>query len=214
MMDTLPTAYIQHYYDRLGSRYDWFEVYEGHAKERGRALLSLQPGLQLLNIGVGTGKEHQRFRQALSPGGTAFALDLSTTMLSLTHQRTGAPVCQADARALPYSDASFERVYCAYVLDVLPIEAIYLVIAEIQRVLCPQGQVVLISLTEGTTSASRALVALWKASFRLSPAIMGGCRPVHLEPLVIEAGLEIITRNVIIQLALPSEVILARKKQA
>ena len=108
-------------YDLLGKRYDWFGGFDARGARTALELLDLQPGLRLLEVGVGTGKQHARIQTAISPQGMAFGIDISSVMLALTREMCNTPLCQADARYLPFVADSFERIYIAYVLDLLPI---------------------------------------------------------------------------------------------
>jgi ubiquinone/menaquinone biosynthesis C-methylase UbiE len=207
----LPTTAAQKFYDRIGSRYDWFEFYEGRAKDRAFKALQLKDGLKVLSVGVGTGKELGKIKAVISPCGTAFGLDLSPVMARLTRERTGPTVCQADARKLPYANQTFDRLYAAYVLDLLPLDDIGRLLGDFQRVISPMGELVILALTEGVDPPSRALVSIWKGVFAISPAMCGGCRPLELYQLVQEAGFTNIKRQVIVQAGVPSELISAQK---
>jgi ubiquinone/menaquinone biosynthesis C-methylase UbiE len=208
---TLTTHAAQRFYDRIGSRYDWLEFYEGRAKDRAFAALDLTRGQSLLSIGVGTGKELTRMIEIIKPGGAAFGLDISPVMLNLTRDRTTALVCQADARRLPYANHSFDRLYAGYVLDLLPYSDLPGLIVDFGRVLNSAGRLVILALTEGVDKPSRAMVAAWKGIFSLSPAMCGGCRPLQLLNLVRQAGFSQVEREVIVQLGVPSELIVATK---
>ena len=201
----------QQIYDFVGKRYDWFGGYDARAKERAFALLDLQPGLRLLEVGVGTGKQHARIQTAISPQGIAFGIDISRVMLALTREMCDTPLCQADARYLPFVADSFDRIYIAYVLDLLPIADIPNLIEGFCRVLTPGGRLVVVALTEGVDIPSRALVAVWKAAYSISPVSCAGCRPLQLSRLVEKAGFERVSREVVVQLAVPSEILAATK---
>jgi demethylmenaquinone methyltransferase/2-methoxy-6-polyprenyl-1,4-benzoquinol methylase len=207
--DTISTAEARRYYDRLGAGHDWAEYFEGRAKTGGLILLELAPAQSVLNVGVGSGKEHAQLQAAVAPGGLAVGLDLSRVMLNLTQARTGAPLCEADARQLPFLTASFDRLLAAYVLDLIPARDLTGLLIEFRRVLKPDGRLVLVSLTEGVTWPSRGLVALWKMIYRVSPVVCGGCRPVQLAGQLYEAGFSQVERAVVVQLGVPSEVIAA-----
>jgi ubiquinone/menaquinone biosynthesis C-methylase UbiE len=211
--DTLPPQDVLRLYDRLGPRYDWFAALESRAKTLAFEYLDLAPGMHVLDIGVGTGREHLHIQEMITPDGLAFGLDLSRVMLKLCRQRSAAPLCQADARCLPYPADSFDRLYVAYVLDLLPLSAIPATLEEFRRVLRPGGCLVAISMTEGTGLPSRAIMGAWKAAYRLSPYTCGGCRPLRLGQMVEEARMDIAYQAVITQLGLPSEIIAARKAQ-
>ncbi len=201
------------FYDRLGARYDWFTAYEGHAKTRALELLDLQPGLRLLNVGVGTGKEHKVIEQRIAPTGIAVGLDLSQEMLKVTQRRTLSPLCQADARWLPFYSQSFDRLISTFTLDVIPTVELPGLLHDLWRVLKPGGRLVLVSLTEGVTLPSRAIVGLWKLAYKISPVTCGGCRPLQLAQLVDQAGFTNIQSQVIVQLGIPSEILTACRER-
>lgn len=208
--ETIAPRQAQRFYDRLGARYDWTAFYEAEAKRRGLEELYLEAGQKLLNVGCGTGKTHQILQETVAPA-VAIGLDLSSVMASLTFQRTGSPVCQATAWQLPLAEDSFDRLFCSYVLDLIPLQYLPEVLSEFHRVLTPGGRMVIIALTEGTTTTSRALVAAWKAVYALAPVACGGCRPLQLTDLVEAAGFTNISRQVVLQLAVPSEIISASR---
>ncbi len=211
IQDTISTEAARRFYDRLGRRHDWAERYEGHAKARALALLDLESGQRVLDVGAGTGKEHARLASAAGPSGLAVGIDISSVMLGITRSRTGTPVCQADARHLPFAEASFDRLFCAYVLDLIPAADLPGILAEFHRVLRPGGRLALVSLTEGVDLPSRLLVAAWKLAYTVSPIACGGCRPLCLAELVQDAGLKLLSREVVVQLAVPSEVLVAAR---
>lgn len=205
--NTISTEAAQQFYNRLGIGHDRAEIYEGQAKQQGLARLNLTPGQRVLNVGSGTGKEHRQIQAKIAPGGIAFGLDMAPIMLTLSQSRTGAPLCQADARRLPYVPASFDRIFSSYMLDLLPAQDLPGILAGFQRVLKPGGQMILVSLTEGVDLPSRALVALWKAAFSINPIWCGGCRPLQLAEYVRQAGFESVQREVVVQFGFPSEII-------
>ncbi|MGE5223747.1 MAG: hypothetical protein ACM3PY_15015, partial [Omnitrophica WOR_2 bacterium] len=49
---------VQQIYDLIGKRYDWFGMVDARAKERALEQLNLTPGLAVLDVGIGSGKEH------------------------------------------------------------------------------------------------------------------------------------------------------------
>lgn len=209
--DTISFSAAQQFYDWLGAGHDRAEFYEGRAKQCGLEYLSLQPGQRVLNVGVGTGKEHRQIKAAVAPGGQAVGLDLSPVMLQLTQKRTGAPLCRANACFLPYSSASFDALFSSYMLDLIPADLLPSILAEFYRGLKPGGRLVLVSLTEGVNLPSRLLVGAWKATYAISPLACGGCRPLQLAGLVTNAGFRRVERDVVVQFGFPSEIIVAQR---
>ncbi len=206
----LTTNAAQKFYDRIGSRYDWFEFYEGRAKEQAFTALQLATGISVLSVGVGTGKELAKIQAEISPGG-AIGLDLSAEMCRLARERVGATICQADARQMPFAAGSFQRLYAGYVLDLLPFADLEQLLKDFWRVMLPDSKLVILALTEGVDLPSKALVSIWKGVFDLSPAMCGGCRPLELLELVQVAGFSNIQRQVVVQAGVPSELISAYK---
>jgi ubiquinone/menaquinone biosynthesis C-methylase UbiE len=206
---TISAEAARRLYDWLGARYDWAERYEGRAKARAIDLLGLAPGLRALNVGVGTGLDQARLEAAVQPDGRAFGVDLAPAMLELSRARAGTPLCRADARRLPFSTDSFDRLFSSYVLDLIPAADLPGLLAELRRVLRPGGRLALVSLTEGADPLSRAAIAAWKLAYRASPLLCGGCRPLQLGSLAQRAGFTIAAREVVVQLGVPSEVLVA-----
>ncbi len=52
-------------------------------------------------------------------------------------------------------------------------------------------------------------MAAWKMIYKVSPQVCGGCRPVQLGDRVREAGFSRVKREVVVQLGVPSEVVVA-----
>ncbi len=198
-------------YDRIGRLYDLAESFGDRAKETVLRGLAPTPGMRLIDVGAGTGRDLLRLQRAVAPGGTVFAVDLSMVMLRLARARSGAPACLADARRLPFAREVFDGLCCTYVLDLLPRGDIPLALGAFRRVLKPGGRLALASMTEGVTILSRALIGGWKAVYRLSPALCAGCRPLLLAPMVRSAGFEILRREVVVQFGFPSEVVIAAR---
>lgn len=207
--NTIPPASARKYYDFWGRRYDWFGFFESRAKTRALELLDLSPGVSLLNVGIGTGKEFQDNADRMRTGGRFYGLDLSMEMLRVARDRSQPIVCQADGGNLPFGIGEFDRLYAAYVLDLVPTAELPLWLRGFQRVLRPGGRLVLLTLTEGVTAASRAFVKLWKAAYNLNPLACGGCRPLQLTNLVQQTGFSSTYSEIIVQFGIPSQVILA-----
>ena len=65
----MPGRCARRLYDFMSSRSDWMAFYESRSKTRALELLDMTPGLRLLNVGVGTGKDHRRIQARLTPEG-------------------------------------------------------------------------------------------------------------------------------------------------
>lgn len=174
-------------------------------------LLALAPGQHVLEVGAGTGKELAAFQQAVQPDGSAWGVDLSARMALVAHQQRGLPVARSDGRALPFGDQAFDRLYAAYVLDLIPAADLEAMLAGFFRVLRPGGLAVVVALTEGINLPSKLFVGVWKATYALSPLSCGGCRPLQLYSLAQQAGFLPIEREVIVQFGVPSEILVLHR---
>lgn len=108
-------------------------------------MLEISPGDRVLDVGCGPGNFTRDFARAAGDG-EVVGIDASATMLEAA-VREGGPdnlsYVRGDARQLPFPDARFDAVCCFAALYLIeePMEAI----AEIARVLAPDGRVALLA---------------------------------------------------------------------
>jgi ubiquinone/menaquinone biosynthesis C-methylase UbiE len=115
-------------------------------RERLREILEPSPGERVLEVGPGTGYYSLPVAGWLGDGGRLDVLDVQQEMLDHTLRRAGAegvenivPV-RADAREMPYPDASFDAAYLVTVLGEIPDQEAAL--RELRRVVKPAGRIV------------------------------------------------------------------------
>ena len=116
-------------------------------KQRARALLGLQPGHLVLEVGVGTGEDAREMAKLVAPTGQVVGLDLSQILLDVALQRTqgmSLPLrfVQGDVHQLPFTDNLFDRCYADKTFEHLPNPK--LAISELIRVTKPGGQLVIV----------------------------------------------------------------------
>lgn len=128
----------------------WAPVYDFFAgplfvdfRRRAIASLELKPGSRLLIPGVGTGLDFPYLPRDVEIVGS----DLNETMLARARRRADAlgfavRLETADAQALPYADASFDRAYLPCIACVAPDGG--KVLAEALRIVKKGGLVVVI----------------------------------------------------------------------
>lgn len=202
-------AEAERFYDRYGRRLDRGEPFEGRAKALARDLAAVQPGERALEVGIGCG---HFLAHATRLTDRVVGVDLSRTMLALARERApAAALVRGSVLRLPVADAAFDVVFSSYLLDLLPEPDVDRALREVARAARPGGRVVLCGLTGGRTVVQRAVIGLWSRIHRLSPARVGGCRPLELAPRLAGAGLTLVERAHVGQLGVPSEVLLARR---
>ena len=151
-LDRLLEAYYTRYYrDTLGLP-DWPAKVRGRLREEdvevdrlgtvAEALGQPLRGLRVLNVGCGTGGFNAAAERA---GATTWGIDTEPDAIAICALRRrpapGARYALAAAEALPLRDGSFDLVYCLSTLEhVADVDA---AVAEMVRVLCPGGAVML-----------------------------------------------------------------------
>ncbi len=130
----------------------WAPVYDltfGRVAEAGRKhaveIINRRKG-SVLEVGVGTGLSLPAYRPHLEITG----IDLSPDMLSKAQQRVDrgnlehvSALREMDAEALDFADEQFDTVVAMYVMTVVPDPE--LVMAELERVCAPGGEVILVN---------------------------------------------------------------------
>ncbi|TVQ36456.1 MAG: class I SAM-dependent methyltransferase [Wenzhouxiangella sp.] len=151
---------------------------------RWRADLVAEARGRVLEVGCGTGLALAAYAERVE---FAVGVDPARQSLRRAQRRAHAPVICASAHHLPFADASFDTVVSSLVFCSVPDPMAGL--AEIRRVLRPDGQLLMLEHVQSTSRfAAFVLDKLQPAWTRIS----GGCHPNrHTEQLVEEAGFRI-----------------------
>ena len=218
---TLDRSQAKRFYDRFGERQDAQGFYEDPALDRLIEDGDFASASSVFEFGCGTGKLARRLLlERLRPEARYFGIDISTTMIAIAGGRLAefgerARVALSDGSIrFPLGDSSVDRVVSTYVLDLLPATDIAAALAEAHRVLKPGGLLCLSGLGTGDSLPSRALAKVWNAVFRLSPTLVGGCRPMHMAALLREDRWAPCSAAQVVAWAIPSEVVIARALHA
>jgi len=204
------------FYDRFGSWVDTQAFYEDPAIDELVAHADFHAAQHVFELGLGTGRLAERLlREHLSDEARYTGIDISTTMVSLARARLAkygsrVEVMPSDAGPVcPLAASSVDRIVSTYVLDLLPEPDISDFLKDCARALSPEGRVCLVGITYGETLGSRLVTKAWQALFRASPHLVGGCRPIRLQPFIAEAGLRVLHCRVVSSFAIASEVLVA-----
>jgi ubiquinone/menaquinone biosynthesis C-methylase UbiE len=176
-------------------------------------LAAPKPGEDVLEVATGTGVQLVNLAHR-NPRGHTVGVELSEGMLRRTRARLQSAgldqveLLSADARDLPFPDASFDLVVNSYMLDLLPREDIPRVLAEFQRVLKPDGRLVLSNMTKGEARVHR----IWDALYARGIVLTANCRGVLAAPVLRALGFAVVRREYLAQMGFPTEIVMARRK--
>jgi phosphatidylethanolamine/phosphatidyl-N-methylethanolamine N-methyltransferase len=179
---------VEKVYNRFSGVYDWvFGKIFQNGRELGPALLDLEPGMKLLEVGVGTGLSLQMLPRMVDVTG----IDLSEKMLSQARERVeqlglrNIELLKMDATQLEFPDNSFDRVYAAYFISTVPDPV--KVMRELKRVCKPGGYLVFLNHFQSTNPVLAA------AERVISPICyhIGFRSDLNLKWLMQETGLEV-----------------------
>ena len=205
------------FYDALGAGLDTQAFYEAAALHDLVAHLELETCRSVVEFGFGTGRLAAELLSAHLPSNATYlGLDVSATMVRLAKSRLRpfggrAEVRQSDGTAhVDVADGTFDRFISTYVFDLLSDDEIKAVLSEAHRVLRSDGLLGVVSLTNGPSPITRVVSTMWRGLHRISPWLVGGCRPLTLRTLVSNAQWRIVYANIVVRFGVPSELVVAR----
>ncbi len=144
------SLYTEEYFRTACEGFDVFNTSEGEQLSRRLAsafsLAEVKPGMVVLDVGCGRG---EILRHAAQLGADAYGIDYAPVAVNMSRQvidplegtamgRTA--VYLADAKTLPFPDASFDRVLMFDVVEHLHPWELDQALAEVRRVLKPEGR--------------------------------------------------------------------------
>ncbi len=217
-MRTLSHDEARRTYDRIGSLQDSQAFYEDRTTGQLLAHGQFETATSVFEFGCGTGRFAETLlRRLLPPDATYRGIDLSPAMVNLARVRLARFGVRAEvalsAGGPPVAepDASRDRFVSNFVLDLLSEDDIAATLAEAHRLLRPGGLLCVASLSTGTTSLSRAVAGVWSAVHRVSPGIVGGCRPLDLGSFLSPSRWRLRHRAALAPYGIPSEAFVAER---
>jgi len=203
------------FYNKIARVYDLLaEHSEEPVRQAGLALLNVQPGEKALEIGFGTGHTLVELARAVGPAGRVFGIDVSDEMLKLAAERLRenalagrAELACGDATRLPYSDDSLDAVFMSFTLELFDTPEIPVVLGECQRVLRPQGRLLVIGMSR--VKPDGLLMGVFEWTHKHFPNYLD-CRPILVRQAVADAGFRILEAS-IQSMWVPVEVVLGAK---
>lgn len=206
-------------YDRIGRLQDTQRFYEDRPVHRLVDLGDFGHGDSVFELGCGTGRLAATLLRSVLPSSARYvAVDVSPVMVRVASQRllpwadrATVKLLEAPALRLPGDDASCDRFLATYVFDLLSPEDAMALLAESARLLAPGGQIALVSLTNGTTRASRVICSVWNAVALRWPSLVGGCRSIESMDLLTGPEWSVRHTEVVVRFGVPSEVVVAER---
>ncbi|MDQ3541009.1 MAG: methyltransferase domain-containing protein [Chloroflexota bacterium] len=194
---------------------DWLDAHFEMARPEYEAIVQsvgLQPGWRVLDAGCGTGGFLPLLAELVGSSGALVALDIEPESITAIQERLDgwALPCHVETRvggldALPYSDASFDAVWCANVTQYLSDEDLMAALAEFRRVVRPGGLVAIKdvdgNLMRAPSRVPGLIQHLREARIRAgSTQALGAIRGPELRTWIRRAGLvEVSLRTTLVE---------------
>ncbi|OGO78833.1 MAG: hypothetical protein A3K41_01515, partial [Chloroflexi bacterium RIFOXYD12_FULL_57_15] len=180
-------------YDKMSPAYDYFAgIFERNYRNLALKRLNVARGETVLEVGFGTGHCLRQMAEAVGEEGKVYGIDISSGMLAISRRRleraglwNRVELTCDDATKMPYTDDKFDAVFTSFALELFDLPEIPQVLAEIRRVLKPNGRVGVVSMSkEGGTSI---LVRSYEWMHEKLPQYVD-CRPIYVEQSIKDAG--------------------------
>ncbi len=209
-------AQIQRAYDRRSRLYGKLVApFEFRNHRRAIEKANIRATDKVLEVAVGPGRAFLEIVKRLDRNNIAFGVDAAPGMLTIARRTIEAAgyanfdLSEGDARKLHFDNDTFDVLYNAYMLDLIPFADIPDILAEFRRVLKPGGRVVVLNMSKRDDAG----LSWYERLYRRMPAafvlnVMGACRPVLMAQSVSEAGFANVERE-FIGGVIPSEIITA-----
>lgn len=147
-----------------------FRIVGGELKFRNEvvAAADIQPGDSVLDVNCGTGTQALVTAAATGAGGQVTGIDLSREMIAMARSKMRHEPVEfivANSEDMPFDDASFDRATITLAYHEMNREGRSNALAEISRVLKPEGRLIIADLRAPDTLFTRVsmrLLLLWE----------------------------------------------------
>ena len=136
------------------NRYDWIVQIMGFGqvsrlRRKTVEFAEVAPGECVLDVGCGTGDLTLLAKERVGSTGQVCGLDASPEMIEVARRKAARKHAEVDFRVdvierLPYPDGSFDVVLSSLMMHHLPADLKPIALAEIRRVLKPNGRLVIV----------------------------------------------------------------------
>lgn len=208
---------IKKTYGKLSKIYATLEGrFEKKLRERGLKFLDIQKGEVVLEIGFGTGFTLVEMAKAVGETGKVYGMDVTPEMVQIARERLKkkevairVELSEADARNMPYEDNKFDAVYMSGVLELFDTPDIPKVLAEVKRVLKPNGRLEVVSI-EKENHENSIFLRFYEWMHKKLPKY-ASCRPIYVEDSIRDAGYKILrTDEIVLGRLFPMKFVIAK----
>jgi len=156
-------------------------------RDIGLKIFSPRENIAILDVGCGTGTQLALYQR---PGCRLVGIDKSPTMLGIAKRKLGAAaeLDLGDATQMPFGAATFDLVTLVFVLHEMSPELRPAVLEECQRVLKPDGRIMLIDYQPGPYPLFMGQV--WHLVITLMEISAGGAHYRNYRKFIAAGGLE------------------------
>ena len=181
-------------WSRAARFYDLQLPLETRALDTAVELAGAQPDDRLIDVATGTGGLLRRLARRPVRPNHVVGVDASEAMLERAPALPpGWELRQADARGLPFPDASFDVATACYLLHLLAPTSRHEVLGEMARVLTSGGRIVVVTPAAPGSRVGRALAAPVIGLARRSSGALAGLRPLDPTGELAETGFELVS---------------------
>jgi ubiquinone/menaquinone biosynthesis C-methylase UbiE len=204
-------------YNRMSSFYDYFTgPFEQKYRNMALKSLNITKGETVLEIGSGTGYCLKQIAETIGNEGRACGADISSGMIAtskLRLEKNGlwdrVELILNDAMRMPYRDNIFDVVFSSFTLELFDSPEIPQVLAEIKRILKPNGKVGILSISsEGKSSF---LLKLYEWLHQRIPQYVD-CRPIFVEQSIKDVGFVIDYKEIVNLMGMLGEIVIGVKQ--
>ncbi len=205
------------FYNKIAKVYDFLaERSEEPVRESGLQMLNVQKGERILEIGFGTGHSLVKLAEAVGPEGEVYGIDLAEEMVNVSSIRVRDKELDrrvelrcGDAADLPYPSDSMDGIFISFTLELFDTPEIPVVLQECQRVLRPQGRIVVVGTSR--IRPSGVITEIFEWTHRHFPNFLD-CRPILVRQALEDAGFQI-KESTIQKMWVMVEIVLGLKEQ-
>lgn len=212
----LPPSAARRFYDRIGRLEDTQAFYEDPALDVLIREGGFDTARRVMEFGCGTGRLAERLLSGPLPDLARYAAcDISAEMIDISRARLtrfGSRVTLWQSSGIidfAPGHPPFDRIVTSYVLDLLPPGRIDRFIDAAHAALTPGGRLCVASITAGARWPASMITGAWRLLFRVSPLLVGGCRPIRPSRRLSADRWAIRHRSVRTAWGIPSEIVIA-----